>query len=245
MLQLAIITSALFYLSSGYHPIVDQLQNYVESNQTFASLINKTFDEAGTPNATYTDMYEFFDYWVVKAPNVSHSNFSELLSQYGVDTETGSEIFSSRKAQEWFQAYMNQVKEFCDSPNSTNVVPYWEARSDINMTEYIIPNGGYSSFNAFFSREIQPQYRPIDSPDNDTIITSPCDGQIVEIDTDLQMNKNYTIKGMGYSLSTMLRNDYYAEQFVGGTFIIVPFSVYIDLSTSTMTICRCSILTPT
>eukprot|EP01084_Bolivina_argentea_P206435 352475_1 len=198
--------NSLFIVSFGYHSIVNKLQKYVEANSTLAMQLNRTFIEANGPgknNVTYTDMYEFFDRWITKAPRVIDNDFSYGLSKYGQYTETGSTIFSSRIAQMWFQEYMNNVKQYCDSINSTNVVPEWEARPDINMSEYIIPPNGFQSYNDFFARQIKPEYRPIDSSNNDSIITSPCDGSIVEIDTNLTLNKNYTIKGTNYSLSTM------------------------------------------
>eukprot|EP01084_Bolivina_argentea_P134153 236692_1 len=216
-------------MSYGYHAVVNRLQNYVNSNQTFAIQLNQTFVEANSSNITFTEMYQFFDLWIVKAPNTSSmlygkyyqydNYFSSILYKFAVYTPTGSIIFSSHVGQEWFQSYLNAVKRFCDSPNSTNVIQGWKARPDINMTEYIIPQNGYQSFNEFFAREIKSEYRPIASPTNDSVITSPCDGQVVEIVYNLSMNENYTIKDINYSLSAMFMNDFYANEFGGGTLI--------------------------
>eukprot|EP01084_Bolivina_argentea_P206433 352471_1 len=209
----------------AYEPIVNDLQRYVKSNHTFALQLNKTFQEANASYVIYKDMYEFFDVWLKKAPPPDPWSFPEenMLSwnliKFGRNTTTGSTIFSSRVAQMWFGRYMMKAKEFCDSPASTGIIPVWEALPNMNMSQYIIPPNGFQSFNDFFVRHIKKKYRPIDSPNDDTIITSPCDGQIIQIDTNLKLNKNYTIKEANYSLSTMLKNDYYSKQFVGGTII--------------------------
>lgn len=44
-----------------------------------------------------------------------------------------------------------------------------------NMGDYIQPEGGWSTFNQFFARNVKPGYRPIAAINDDHVIVSPAD----------------------------------------------------------------------
>lgn len=97
-----------------------------------------------------------------------------------------------------------------------------EGRGIFNQT-YITPdpnavNRGYTSWDDFFTREVQPQARPVQEPANKTLIHSACESTVYRIAKNVQDHDQFWLKGQAYSLYDMLnRDDQYANQFAGGT----------------------------
>lgn len=92
---------------------------------------------------------------------------------------------------------------------------------DLSQAEQEDPEH-YPSFNAFFTRSMKPELRPID-PDKHSLV-SPCDGHISQlgpIDQDLIMQA----KGQHYSLKRLLADDQdMVERFTDGQFINIYLS---------------------
>ncbi len=90
---------AIFAINTcAYHSVVNELQSYVESNETFAKLLNETFIEASSSRntITYTDMYIFFDSWITIIGNYSNSTFQTTLDKF-CKTSTGRQLYVDGK----------------------------------------------------------------------------------------------------------------------------------------------------
>ena len=229
LVLIGVLLIKLFASTSGYHPVVNQLKSYVESNKTFALQLNATFIEAGFgPNAssavTYTTMYNFFDNSIRNIPSpYNWSYYSSTVTKFSA-TKTGSDILSYESTKLWFTSYFHARKHFADSNQSINIIPLWINWNQINMSQYIIPSSGFESFNDFFSRNIKSGARPIDSINNNKIIVAPNDGVILNITilnlNNLSMETQFNIKGINYNISEMLGfNSYYVNKFVQGSVI--------------------------
>lgn len=95
----------------------------------------------------------------------------------------------------------------------------------IDMSEYVESNPyAYESFNAFFTRALKPDARPIDNDAH--AIVSPVDGtisQIGEIDDDAIIQA----KGHNYSLRTLIANDdALTTRYSGGSFVCIYLAPY-------------------
>jgi phosphatidylserine decarboxylase len=96
------------------------------------------------------------------------------------------------------------------------------------MTDALEPEPRrYPSFNAFFTRSLRPQARPID-PDPLRVV-SPCDGML-SIASALQANQLLQAKGRRYSLEGLLGEDaVWAPRLRGGlyaTLYLAPFNYH-------------------
>ena len=80
-----------------------------------------------------------------------------------------------------------------DSNESLYVIKSWEDNNAINMSEYIIPDNGFQSFNQFFYRQIKPECRPICESSNPSVIVSPVDGTYIQTHTNLTMHQTYPV----------------------------------------------------
>ena len=82
----------------------------------------------------------------------------------------------------------------------------------------------FESFNAFFTRELNPDARPI-SPEPGSLI-SPADG-IVSAAGRIDGERIFQAKGLHYTLKDLLSTDTEAaEKFIGGSFITVYLAPY-------------------
>lgn len=94
------------------------------------------------------------------------------------------------------------------------LVPYFIRKHQIDMDGIEIPEGGFSSFNDFFTRK-----RKLFCPDlTDGHLFSPCDGFL----TPLRISKEtaFEIKHTQYYLRDLLKDGGLAKEFEGGTALI-------------------------
>ena len=94
---------------------------------------------------------------------------------------------------------------------------------NVDMNEAIEPNPqAYKNFNAFFTRAIKPELRPIASDEKD--IACPADGAISQLG-DIEYGTLLQAKGSTYSLTSLLGGDAeLSNQFIGGKFATVYLS---------------------
>jgi len=94
---------------------------------------------------------------------------------------------------------------------------------NVDMNEAIEPNpNAYKNFNAFFTRAIKPELRPIAS--GEKAIACPADGAVSQLG-DIEYGTLLQAKGSTYSLTSLLGGDAeLSNQFVGGKFATVYLS---------------------
>lgn len=86
----------------------------------------------------------------------------------------------------------------------------------IKLDEYIVPIGGFVSFNDFFTRKIKTQYRPL----SDAKIVSPVDGKIVDYGI-IDNEKKIFVKHNFYYLEDLI-SDYHNLNY--NSYIIIYLS---------------------
>lgn len=91
----------------------------------------------------------------------------------------------------------------------------------VDLSECEVPDGGFGSFDSFFTRRLKPGARPIEA--DPTTVVSPADGRIEAagiVDPDARLS----IKGCEYSLGDLLGDDEASNALVGGFFFVVYLS---------------------
>lgn len=121
---------------------------------------------------------------------------------------------------QWMRKFVISLGMWMDSPESLTdeaVKSYYDSPR-YNMSDYLMPKGGWKTFNQFFARSVKPGYRPIAAINDDHVITSPADstndGQW-EVNADSQVY----IKGLEWSIEELLEGSKYKDDFKGGTWI--------------------------
>lgn len=92
-------------------------------------------------------------------------------------------------------------------------------KNGIAMEEYIPQR--YASFDAFFSRKIRPEARPVDM--DEAHLIAPADGKLTAVE--LEKTGIFQVKGVRYTLESLLRDGRLAERYQGGTLLIFRLSV--------------------
>ncbi len=112
----------------------------------------------------------------------------------------------------------------CETPWIKNRFIGWFHRQyQINMSEAKEENPfAYASFNAFFTRELKAEARPIDQdPD---VLVSPADGAISQLGK-IEQGRIFQAKGRSYSLTNLLGGDLdRAAPFINGEFATIYLS---------------------
>lgn len=92
---------------------------------------------------------------------------------------------------------------------------------DIDLSDYELPEGGYASFDAFFTRRLLAGKRPLDA-DLDALL-SPADGRLEDLGT-IESGAKLLVKGKRYDVGELLGDRHSAERFAGGLFAVVYLS---------------------
>lgn len=133
----------------------------------------------------------------------------------------------------WIVVYAQLIGLFMDTPAS------WTKESEetfrtskpYNYHEWLIPEGGYRTFNDFFSRHLKPGLREPAHPDDDKYITYPADctfDRDVEKASILSIEQESTvrIKGIPWTIRSLLQGSNYADEFEGGIWMHAFLNTY-------------------
>ncbi len=93
----------------------------------------------------------------------------------------------------------------------------------VNLDEAVNPDPtSYATFNAFFTRPIKPELRPIAAGEN--VLASPVDGAISQIQS-IDNDSIFQAKGHAYSATELLGGDQeIAQPFINGKFTTIYLS---------------------
>jgi phosphatidylserine decarboxylase len=86
---------------------------------------------------------------------------------------------------EWTIDFVTARGEFMDSSDSTSTINQWIEDPNTNIDDFIVPAGGFNTFNEFFTRNIRPGARPISAVEDDSIVVSPADAELNMINAPL------------------------------------------------------------
>ncbi len=92
------------------------------------------------------------------------------------------------------------------------------AAMGIRASESLRPLSEFDSFSDFFVRRIDPGCRPVARDPN--VCVAPADGKTLAYPT-VRRDQTFQIKGATFSLDTFLRDPALADQFDGGSMLIV------------------------
>lgn len=108
---------------------------------------------------------------------------------------------------------IRQGKKY-DSPESVSaILPFIEFHK-LDTEEMLNPVSSFKNFNEFFYRKLKPGARPVDSPDDDTIVVSAADSRSTYFPT-IDKATEIWIKGRDFSIERLFGKAYpeYVENF--------------------------------
>ena len=92
-------------------------------------------------------------------------------------------------------------------------------KNGLDMSDY--PERSYRSFNDFFTRSIRPGRRQVN--ENAESLIAPCDSKLTA--ASITPEARFFIKGVEYTLESLLRNQTLADRYTGGMLLLFRLSV--------------------
>eukprot|EP01060_Flectonema_neradi_P030193 TRINITY_DN4327_c0_g1_i1.p1 TRINITY_DN4327_c0_g1~~TRINITY_DN4327_c0_g1_i1.p1 ORF type:complete len:384 (+),score=56.47 TRINITY_DN4327_c0_g1_i1:56-1153(+) len=225
MKSLFVLLPALFVLigcADGYSDVVQRLKNMIDAEPELEIEFRTMFVQSGHPDQTKEHMYQFFDVWLTFLPQIIPSgrftHFTTASYYYLREDQTpidaGVAVVTNNMFSSWITSFISSRGEFLSSPASLPAVPIWIESGLVNMSDFVVPPGGYSSFNDFFCRLLAPGVRPIDQ---NAVVVSPVDGGLGALSQGVSLryctpdNTTVVAKGRLTTYERMLGG--HAEQF--------------------------------
>ena len=104
--------------------------------------------------------------------------------------------------------YMNRER-------SAGAVLDFVEKHQIDLEEYIVPEGGFKTFNEFFYRKIKPSTRPLGAD-----LVAPAEGKLLVFET-VEKSRDFFIKGIEFNLDSFLSDKELSDKYEGGGMAII------------------------
>lgn len=91
----------------------------------------------------------------------------------------------------------------------------------VDISEFVVPDAGFPTFDAFFTRRLKPGTRPLDV--DPQALLSPSDGLIADLGP-VDEGCTLRVKGRPYTVGELLGDERAASVYAGGSFAVVYLS---------------------
>jgi phosphatidylserine decarboxylase precursor len=137
----------------------------------------------------------------------------------------GADASSLTPLSQWIREFARDWGAYLDTAESATHVDSFRTNPAFHWDEYIAPPSGFKTFNQFFARHARPGMRPIAAIGNPSVVVSPADAVFIgswRVATDSTIHvevPKVDIKGMQWSVKTLLADSAFAGRFDGGLFM--------------------------
>jgi phosphatidylserine decarboxylase len=166
------------------------------------------------------DLLDFFENWLSFTPKPQDDGFGnyQLFYDFCYNNNHALQFVETEPWLSWTRDFTKARGKKMDGPVEPEVIQEWKNFLGPHWDDYIIPEGGFTSFNQFFTRDIKPEKRPVYG--DDTILVAPADSLVNAISSNLtattQINTKYY---ENLNIRELLDGSVYADTFNGGTAI--------------------------
>lgn len=168
--------------------------------------------------ATIERLTGFFEDWYSWEPDLATGlDFIQKFSWLYHDNDAGRRFVMRGRGLQMTLDFVTIKARWMDSAASRTLVAKWTAELGATMEQYVVPAGGFRSFNEFFARTLKGGRRPISRPQDDSVVVSPADAIVNMIDDDLTLDRPLQVKTQRLSVRNLLDDSPLADSFEGGT----------------------------
>ncbi|MET8698114.1 phosphatidylserine decarboxylase [Kitasatospora sp. NPDC004723] len=174
-------------------------------------------DWRGANGKTLAEFFvEWYD-WGWKQPISDGLKYIRKFSWISYENAAGLAFVTSESGRDVLADFTQLQGKQMDSEDSEKLVQQWiDELGPKRMADF--KKGDWSTLNKFFIRELKPGARPIDHPDDPSVVTAPTDCVINMVVDNLAPDTPLPIKAaVTMSVSRLLNGSKYAENFIGGT----------------------------
>ncbi len=220
-------------------PVVNELKNLLDNKrpdlkQSLIKLINasaKSKQSYWYKHNSLEEFYKFLDVWRTYTPdNIANAQdyserFKSLYTNKDINNRTyyiddGINFVRDKDFTDWMQKFVHERGVYMDSKASAAVANKWVNNGTIDMSSYQVPEGGFVSFNDFFTRKLKPGARPISDPNNNAVLVCPADCKVSSISYALTSDQDFEVKGNSYNIAALLGSVELANKFAGGAAVV-------------------------
>jgi phosphatidylserine decarboxylase len=220
-------------------PVVNELKTLLDNKRpdlknSLIKLINAGAKDKRSywyKHNSLEEFYKFLDTWRTYTPHTIANaqdyseRFKSLYTKKDIKNKTyyiddGINFVRDKDFTDWMQKFVHERGVFMDSKESAAVANKWIDNGAIDMSSYKIPEGGFVSFNDFFTRKLKSGARPISDPNNSAVLICPADCRISPISYALTSDQDFEVKGDAYNIAALLGSVELAKKFVGGAAIV-------------------------
>lgn len=207
---------------------VEELRRMYETDEAVRATLDQAFEQLaprpdGTPNPWrgkgIEDLCSFFEEWYRFLPDTTNGlAFIEEFAWFYYRNEAGLRFVREDPGLAWTRRFVAARGEFMDSRESARGVAVWQENPATRIDEFIVPPGGFRTFNEFFTRRIKPGVRPISAPTDDSVVACPGDCIVNMASFDLEAGTRIPVKGrLALDVGELLGGSALAGRFVGGS----------------------------
>ena len=227
----------------GLHPPVQELLKAIisdpEINIFFHQMFWQQFENPDSSRGTRIPCWQLMiiliDHIMTTAPEYKEGFLVgapiAVILNWPMITTAGFAAFLNDKVNTLFKNILNYWGKFLSSSASCYVLnedPHhgWfgedamKAMPNFDLEFKCKPrekHHGFTSWDDFFTREFRDGIRPVESPDDDSIVANACESAPYQISTAVKNRDFFWIKHQRYSLDFILNMSDLAKQFHGGT----------------------------
>ncbi len=233
---------------ANQHDIVQDLRDLVKND----AALNRQFNAALTDPVRAKDnyfaedgaakLYALFSVWHKYLPlerTVAdyYLQFNELFFQIKdraarpddpanlVAIPAAQALLHNAQFSAWLKRYVLSQGDYLDSPDSGRAVRCWLGNRKIDMSQYRVPDGGFRSFNDFFTRELKPGLRPVAGQLDPAVLVAPADCQLSPVVRQLTTSTELSVKQEFLNVAQLLNGDSHANEFLGGDALVCVLQI--------------------
>ena len=221
------------FAESKYSPVVQKLLDLYKANP---EILDKALANAITPptgkcsvspvtgkpfcwnGRSIYDLLDFFESWLNFTPTPHDDGFANYQLFYDLcyNNNYALQFVETEPWLSWTRDFTIERGKKLDGPVKPEIIQEWKDFLGSHWDDYIIPEGGFTSFNQFFIREIKPEKRPVYG--DDTILSAPADSLVNAINSNLTATTEIGTKFYeNLNIRELLNGSTYADTFNGGT----------------------------
>ncbi|WP_159084525.1 phosphatidylserine decarboxylase [Dongshaea marina] len=216
--------------SPSHDDVIASFNKMIKNNQDVRNALIQAL--AAMPVGTYwynkklPEVGGFFQQWLYNNPDVDNPLKMNMIFVELAYTEKGQDFVRLNPVASWLSSFFNAKGRYLDSKASTRGLSAWLSNKQVKISDYIIPKGGFTSFNEFFTRELRKNARSIDGRGDDNVVVSPNDGSMGVVIPAVQDTSKIVAKGDSLNIRKIFNGNPLAERFIGGPVIMSNLGAY-------------------
>ncbi len=200
-------------------PIVQELKELLKARPDLQKALETSLKKADRLNLQKLDQYyAFLNNMITAIPDDRDWLPLRLDFFYAISQSPNGLLNKDPAFRQWVHNFVTALGRFLNTTESAKHLETFFTDPAYHIEDYIMPPGGWLTFNQFFTRHVKPGRRPVAGPCDDSVIVSPSDS-VYEGQWPIDEKANVVAKGAKWSVLQLLEGSPYRDRFNGGIFI--------------------------